>query len=272
MEKTVNTQSTLSAPHARLNLRSPKLSNASRPSWERHGQIAYRFARQAKHDMVNIQCSLRLMETMEKIRQMTGDAGLPPELQPDAVKKKTQTALNQLVSMANDMVLLSQAASPAAYDACRGEPVNTLIRSAIHGRLGEEATLPGGLVHPRGDDRMVVGMGDQLQAAIAAFYFQWTPWCHEHVRAAAARVDITEDSVHLRIAADDVESVAAFARGVEAMNDDAALPPRPDRLSITTCEMALWLARFIIELHGGAVRIDPNDPELALEVSLPTTR
>lgn len=260
------------APPAAPGVKSPSPANVSPALWDRHAKIAYRFARNARHDMVNIQCSLQLIEVVEKIRGVAGDEGLPPELQPQAVKEKVNIALKQLVSVANDMVLMSQAGSAASYYDCRHETVQQLLQEAIISRLGEESSPPAGLQSPDCAARRTVVLGDELSCAIATFYFQWTPWCHDHGKAAGARIEFNDDSFTLLIPTDDAEPVASFARQLADMPNDQALPPSGDSLSVSTCELALWLARFIVLIHGGMVRVDPNDPHLMLRVSLPTTR
>lgn len=249
----------------------PSLSNISGAMWERHETIAYHFARHARHDMVNLQCSLKLSDTAEQIARMTGQA-LPPELQPEAVKAKTSQALRRMIGTANDMVLLNQSTNKAAYRSCRTDSVQRLLAEAIEARLEGELNMPAGLQDPQLEGLQTVMLGDQLPAAISTFFFQWTRWLQPENAVLRASAIWMADILRLRFPADNLESVAMFARNLAGLNAENPFPPGGDNLASTTCESALWLARFIVMIHGGAVHIHPDDPELNLDIYLPMTR
>jgi hypothetical protein len=153
----------------------PSLDNQMASEWEVHRELAYIFARHVRHDMVNVQCSLQLIEVVEKMREMGGDVALPPELQPDQVKIKVRQALKQIAAMCNDLVLLSQAANPAAYRHPHVLTGRELLETAVSARL-TDTVLPADFVASPAAEARMVSMGDMLQAAVAACCFQWTPW------------------------------------------------------------------------------------------------
>ncbi|MBI1336922.1 MAG: hypothetical protein GC164_08170 [Phycisphaera sp.] len=248
----------------------PSLKNHSEVQWHLHGDLAYMFARHVRHDLVNLHCSIQMMETVEKIRKVAGDAGIPPELAPDQVALRVKDALRKVVSMSNDMTLLAQAANPASYKNTRTESINDLLTGAILNKTTDEIPTPDNLVNL--PERLIVCMGDSLIHALSSFYFQWTPWNTPHTRAAKATAKTLDNAVRITIPSDDTEHVASFARNIKALKADATRSMVESPLTVSTTELALWLARFIVELHGGEVNIDPNDPELAFTIYLPTTR
>ncbi len=249
-------------------VRAPSFENEPASSWSTHSEIAYRFARHVRHDMVNIQCTLQLFEVAQKLRDAGGPAAVPPELQPEALRLKVNASIQQLVGHANDLVLLSQATHRGAYTDPHTLTLGELLEGAIGQRITGDLPRPAFLVAP--PSARVVVMGDMLAAALTPCFFQWSPWSTTCVRAAQATVRVADRSVVLRFPADDVEALAGMARRLNEQADDARHPVLRNILSVPTTELALWLARFIVHLHGGTLSIDANDPDLAVEVRLPT--
>jgi hypothetical protein len=115
-------------------------------------------------------------------------------------------------------------------------------------------------------------MGDMLAAALSALFFQWTPWLLENHHAQRLSFGLREHALILAIPADDTESVASFARRLANSQRNPLASIHQNALAVTTTELALWLARFIVTLHGGTVTAHPDDPTLSLRITLPTAR
>lgn len=266
-DMTASPSTCLPAGQTRAGVGSPSLENVSDREWRRHQEVAYMFVRQSRHDMLNVCCALQMMEMVEKIQEAGPSIPLPPELQPDIVKRKVREALTQVVSMVNDTALLSQASNPVAYRSAHSMTVSELLGAAFSGR-GEGTAEPSRILAHEEEGR-VACLGDELQAALAAFYFQWTPGIHPHDNAAGATLERAPGVVRLNIPADDIEAVAAFARRLKeiAGRDEEPLIGNP--LAACTTQSAFWLARFIVMIHGGCVTLNPDDPRLAIRVELP---
>jgi hypothetical protein len=245
----------------------PSLDNQSEADWEAHREVAYVFARHVRHDMVNVQCSLQLIEVVEKMRELGGDMALPPELQPEQVKIKVKGAIKQIASMCNDLVLLSQASNPAAYRGPHALTVRELLEAALGSRLGDAGALPVGFTTGPDSEARVVAMGDMLQAAVAACCFQWTPWLHATaepigVLAAGERTITLTFPILDPVAGGFSPKLARVpARGMRTVLEEALTTP--------TSELALWLARFIILLHGGTLTAEPGRSGDCLCLNLP---
>ena len=245
------------------------MTNQTTAQWEQHAQISYLFARHARHDLANIHCAMGMLETIEQMQEAGDNTPLPPEMELTTVKAKLKIDVKQLISISNDLVFLSQAASPVAYKPIHNAPLNTLIEDAIHLRLPENHPFPSdNLIEQIGSSR-VLAYGDQLTAALTAFYFQWTPWSTDHTNAARVSASLSKSQITFKFPTDDTEPVAGFARRLHSQETDPLVSLADQILSSTTTELALWMARFVILIHGGAVNVDPNDPGLTLQVTLP---
>jgi hypothetical protein len=249
-------------------LRKTSLENQDEGSWRRHGQLAYLFARHVRHDMMNIAGALTMLEAVQRAQEKMPSAKPPPDLEPAQVKIKMQRNIRHLISVGNDLVLLSQGACRAAYQPPHAFAVRELIDEAVGSRLKAGDARPTRLLEIPQSQR-VLTLGDMLQAAVAAFYFQWTPWYHEHCGAAKAWFRGTEEEIELVFPADDTEIVGAFARRLRQDEETALAEVIEKALCIATAELALWMARFIVGIHGGRVHVDVDDPELAVHVRLP---
>ncbi len=253
-------------------VRTPSLDNQTRQQWDRHTQVSYLFARHARHDMANIHCTLRMFEMVQSMgADGDDDTPLPPDLQPDAIKAKTEADIKKLISLSNDMALLSQAVNPWAYQPSHTRSISGLLDDAILSRLDTDHPAPNQGVLERVDGYSILVLGDALVAALGAFYFQWTPWMTAHTQASQMTAQITDQQLTLAFPADDTESVASFARRLHSKESGPLASVADQALSLTTTELALWMARFIVLIHGGGVNADPNDPLLTLRVTLPIT-
>ncbi len=252
-------------------LAQPGLDRQTPAQWELHAQLAYVFARHARHDLANVHCGVQMLEMVEQIQDGGGvEVPLPPELEPEQMKLRMRGDLKRVVSISNDLVLLSQAASPAPYRHATALPLQTLFEQAILNRLLDDAPPPA-LTNLPADARVLV-MGDMLPAALSAFFFQWTPQLTDLHRARQLRVQVQETCCVVDIPADDQEVVASFARRLQSPSDAGLTALVETNLSITTSELAFWLARHIVRVHGGYVTADPHDPDLNVRVVLPLTR
>ncbi|MGE5611816.1 MAG: hypothetical protein ACM359_21390, partial [Bacillota bacterium] len=152
----------------------PGLANKNERDWQQQEQITYLFARHARHDVMSLQSTLSMLEMVQRMSPKEGDPPLPPELQEDQVRAKVRAAIRSLSSMAHDVILLTQATNSAAYAPAVTLGIADLLEDAIGSRLKEGDPSPTGLFEgtPAGQVR---ALGSLLQAAVAAFYFQWTP-------------------------------------------------------------------------------------------------
>jgi len=251
------------------NVRPPSLTNQTPAQWDQHTQIAYLFARHARHDLINIHCAMGMLEAIEQTQETGNGDPLPQEMGIATIKAKLNIDVKQLISVSNDLIFLSQAASPAAYKPTHIASLATLIEDAIHLRLPENRPVPSAnLIEQIGSSR-VLAYGDQLTAALTAFYFQWTPWSTNHTNAARVSASLGKNQITFNFAADDIEPVARFARRLHSQETDPLASLADQILSSTTTELALWMARFVVLIHGGTVDANPNDPDLTLRIMLP---
>lgn len=250
-------------------IRPPSLDNLSSRQWAQHAQIAFLFARHTRHDLANIHCALGLFEMVEHLGAQEDSMPLPPELQPDQIKEKVGLDVKQLISISNDLVMLSQAANLPAYQPINTVSLGTLFEDNVLSRLDPESSLPPQKVADALGAQRVIALGNTLGAAISAFYFQWTPWMHPHGRVAGISVKSSHNRVTLGFPADDTEAVASFARRLQADPASAMSSISEQVLSTTTTELALWMARMIVLIHGGWVDADPDDPGVTIRVTLP---
>lgn len=250
----------------------PSLENLSPIQWQQHGEIAYKFARHARHDLANIHCSLGMLDIVQRVQATDNAVAVPDELQPDQIKAKMSEDVKKLVSISNDVIMLSQSTNASAYQSVYTLPITTLLESAIGSRLADEhPPLPPGVFEPL-DGKNALVYADPLVAALAGFYFQWTPWLNPHTNASRLQVYVDDDRFTISFPADDPESVASFARRLHSREASPMTAMLEQELSVTTTEFVLWLARFIVLIHGGCVDVNPNDPLLTLHVTLPIVR
>jgi hypothetical protein len=252
-------------------LGAPSLDNQSAAEWQAHRELAYVFARHVRHDLVNVQCSLQLIEVVEKMRELGGDLDLPPELQPDQVKIKVRQAIKQIASMCNDLVLLSQATTEAAYRGAHSLSVAELMETAVGSRLGEQGALPVGLSEGPAGRAHVVAMGDMLHAAVAACCFQWTPWLFSPADPVCA-ASILDQAVLLSFPVLDRAMAARYVQKLPLLSGPSVHPVLQEALTTPTSELALWLARFIVALHGGSLSVAAGAAGDFLLIHLPLTR
>lgn len=259
-----------SLPQAHTSIiQTPSLDNASVRDWEAHSQLAYYFARHARHDLANIHCALGMLEMVEQIQADHPQTPLPEELNLENIRTKSRMDVKKVISISNDLILLSQAASHAPYQAMQSTSLREIVEQQITCRLTNHEHQPLSLLEQL-DNIRVVAMGDMLGVALCAFYCQWSPWAQSHANAAQATVQINARQIALHIPADDLESVSQFAQQLDATREDEPLSlPLQQCLTTSTCTMALWLARHIIIVHGGSVSIDPNHPQDSLTIYLP---
>ncbi len=248
-------------------LQPPSLENQTATQWAMHQEVAYVLARHVRHDMVNVQCVLQLCDVMEMLEASGGE--LPPELQPALVQTKIKGAIRQLTHMGSDLVYLSQAANQVAYRKGSILALADLFQAAWSNRLASDGPLPPHLMDASLRAGRLVVMGDLLQAALAACCFQWSAALHpaqglEHITARCE-----ERALDLCFAPLDREALGGFARRLRLVGPQPPHPAVEAGPGISTTELALWMARFIVVLHGGTLAIDADDPDLKLHVRLP---
>jgi|GEM_PF-2556580 len=249
--------------------RTPALGNQSAELWRKTAELAYLFARHVRHDLANVHCAVQMLEIIEQIEEDgPSDTPLPPELQPNVLKQRMRTDLRRVVSISNDLILLSQCASHPAYIPPETMTVQQIIDSAIIERLGGTLPDPQQIVDNMVDESLL-SMGDMLGTAISTFYFQWTPWQSEHEAASRSTMCCRDGLLEISIPADNTEDVASFARKLGGFHASVFEHIIESALSISTAELAFWLARHILIVHGGSVTVDPNDPDLTAKITLP---
>jgi hypothetical protein len=183
------------------------------------------------------------------------------------VQFKVKHAIKQLASMANDLVLLNQGANPAAYRNPRAVTVGEVLEMGLGTRLGDAGTLPPELMAAPAAQQRIVVLGDMLQAALSACCFQWTPWLHG-LGDPICQLAAQGQTARLIFQALDGPLIEAFARRVEPAGGQSGVAAN-DALAASTGELALWMARFIIAVHGGTLAVTSDQGARALEVVLP---
>jgi hypothetical protein len=261
---------TSTASNQNMTVQSPSLNNQSQREWETHAQLAYLFARHARHDLANVHCALGMLEMVEQIQTDYPDTPLPEELNFENIRIKSRQDVKKVISISNDLVLLSQAAALPPYQNLQTSLLASLIEQHITNRLDSQQPRPDLLLSETLNTR-VVAMGDMLGVALSVFYCQWTPWSQAHQQASLTTVTHAPNLVRLHFPADNVEMLSQFANQLDASQPDEPLAlPLQQHLTTSTGTMAMWLARHIIITHGGTVSIAPDNPANSLTVSLPT--
>ncbi|MFG0250693.1 MAG: hypothetical protein ACF8OB_17545 [Phycisphaeraceae bacterium JB051] len=251
-------------------IQAPSIENQPAQLWQDHAHLAYCFARHARHDLANVHCALGMLEMVEQIQADHPDMPLPEELNLDTIRTKARQDVKKVISNSNDLVLLSQAASTYAYKPVQSTSLGALINQNIVERLDNQQPRPDQLI-TQTIDTQVVAMGDMLGVALCAFYCQWTPWSQDHHNAAKTTVKQQRHELSMHIPADNVDILKQFAiQLASSAHDDPLDTPLNQHLTTSTGTMALWLARHIIVIHGGAVCIDDNAPEKGVTIYLPT--
>lgn len=256
--------------HHLLSTQSPSLKNQSQRDWEAHAQLAYCFARHARHDLANIHCALGMLEMVEQIQADHPELPLPEELNLENIRIKARTDVKKVISISNDLILLSQSANTYSYQSAQVMSLGSLIQQQIVERLDSHESRPEALMADTTDIR-VIAMGDMLGVALSACYCQWMPWSQVHTNAVKASMTRNPHSVTLHFPTDNLEMVSQFAEQMASSQPDDPLSiPLSQHLTTTTGTMALWLARHIIIIHGGYITADADKPENGLDITLPT--
>ena len=251
-------------------IQAPAIDNQPPQIWQDHARLAYCFARHARHDLANVHCALGMLEMVEQIQADHPDMPLPEELNLDTIRTKARQDVKKVISISNDLILLSQAASTYAYQPVQSISLGSLINQNIVERLDSQQPRPDQLITDT-INTQVVAMGDMLGVALCAFYCQWTPWSQDHHNAAKSVVKQDGHELTMHIPADNIDVLMQFAFQLANAQQDAPLDtPLNQHLTTSTGTMALWLARHILIIHGGAVSIDENAPENGVTICLPT--
>jgi hypothetical protein len=251
-------------------VQAPSIDNQSPQSWQDHAHLAYCFARHARHDLANVHCALGMLEMVEQIQADHPDMPLPDELNLDTIRTKAKQDVKKVISISNDLILLSQAASTYAYQPVQCMSLGALINQNIVERLDNHQPRPDNLIADTVDAR-VVAMGDMLGVALCAFYCQWTPWSQDHHNAANTTSRLNRSELTMTIPADNVDILRQFAiQLANAQDEDPLDTPLNQHLTTSTGTMALWLARHILIVHGGSMCVDQDAPEKGVTIVLPT--
>ena len=86
----------LNPAHSRT--QSPCLDNQSQRQWDTHAQLAYYFARHARHDLANVHCALGMLEMVEQIQADYPDTPLPEELNVENIRIKAREDVKKVIS------------------------------------------------------------------------------------------------------------------------------------------------------------------------------
>ncbi len=248
-------------------LQSPDLHHAA--PWDHYQRIAQLFTRGLRHDVVNLHCSLKLAESLHRLRAENPDMPVPDELRPESVAERVRHNTRLLANITHDGLMLTQAANRWVYHDVHSLPLSQLLHEAIHHHLDDDLELPALISDPQLAQCQVMAMGDMLTAALSVCLFQWSPRTHAHHFLQNMRCDCSPDRCRakLSIPIDDPASVLSFVKHRLELAHHANHPILTQNLVITTAELALWLAHFIFELHGADVQV--NDASDTLIVSLP---
>lgn len=247
-------------------LRPPSLRNRSEQDWESCAEVSYRFARLARHDMLNLQTGSQLLDVVERM-QASGQAGQVPEhLKPDRIKKQIRQTNARIINIAGDVVLLSQCANRIAYRPARTELLAGVLRDAICSRLPKDAQPPSSIEKDLGNASVVV-MGDSLRTALTVFFFQWTPEFGEADRITEMDVIIRGNHAELLFSVPD-SNAEEFASVLGEGAGSPRLGEVSDDLADSIIARAAYLACHVTMVHGGAVDFQGGEAP-RLSVSLP---
>ncbi len=248
-------------------LQSPDLDHAA--PWDHYQRIAHLFARGVRHDVVNLHCSLRLAESLHRLRAENPDMPVPDELRPESVAERVRHNTRLLANITHDGLLLTQAANRWVYHDVHTLPLSQLLHDAITSHLDDDLEPPTLLNDPQLAQYKLMAMGDMLTAALSVCLFQWSPRTHAHHFLQTITCACSPDRCRatLCIPIDDPASVLSFTQHRHELQQHANHPILTQNLVITTAELALWLAHYIFELHGADMQV--NDASDTLIVSLP---
>jgi hypothetical protein len=247
--------------------RAPRISNAGPEAWKIAAAVSYRFARQARHDLLNLQNGLNLVRFIQSMPPGE-DASAKLDLPMQRLMEISQHTTEHAVAMAYDMAALCQAGNSIAYETAQAQNLGDLLDESLYRRpLGCEQ-----LVEPIRDETSsihVVEMGAMLRAALAALVFQWSPRTDQDCSDwPPIEVIADERQATLQLPMRDADS----AQHVLACRCHA--PQRvhcmisPAVVHSTGC-MAICLAIHVIQVHGGYVAIEGDEPPQYYRVVLP---
>ena len=251
-------------------LRPPSLDLLSPFAWQVHQNLAYMFARRVRHDLINVQSAFQMVEMVEELRQAGSNIPLPPGFEPQEVQKRIRIALRQVGNMTNDITFLSQITNPAAYRHSFTQSPQALLNTAILNRLGSEAPLPDAITDPNLENNLVLSMNGMLESAITAFYFQWTPGLHPHTAVQHFTAKLHSDRLVLSFPIEIPQEVEPFLNELNQLPQYDSPPAIPDEVALNASTAALWLARFIILVHGGNLCLGTSlDHQPTVHIALP---
>jgi hypothetical protein len=133
--------------------------------------------------------------------------------------------------------------------------------------LGDGGALPPEVISTPAAQQRIVVLGDMLQAALSACRFQWTPWLHGLDSPICALV-AQGSSAHLTFPTLEGSLIGGFASRAASTGGQNGVVTN-DALTAPTGELALYMARFIIAVHGGTLAVTSNRRTEALELVLP---
>lgn len=247
----------------------PSLLNASTLEWETHSELDYILARHVSHDLINMQCKLQLVDTIERMLASGQIAERPPGFGPEEVRQLIRATLSQVAAASHDAGLLTQATAKAAYRHVCRKSLGDLLNAILGDRGQVDSAVLERLLPPSIAELMVVELGDMLSAALGACAFQWAGGSGMPVAVPVIALDAALGMVRLTFPALQRDPVASFAERV------ALLPTQVDHLAIanslgtTTTELALWQAGFILKIHGGSLTAEAPGNEARLIASIP---
>lgn len=238
--------------------------------WDAWGYAAYLLARHGRHDIVGLQCTVQVLEMVEKMQASGQTANLPDTLRPEVLIGRIKADVRKSTNMACDLLLLCQAPVKGAYTQAEAMPVVTLLDDAVFKRQPPEDDDQRQLAESCQQAKLLA-YGPMLATAISTFAFQWTPFLLARRAVTGMQMAIDSDSARLHVTLEPNAELETFLKLLAHEDDQAILTSIRDRsMSVPTIELAFWMARLIVQVHAGDVRVEqPADAPTKVIVALP---
>jgi hypothetical protein len=257
----------------RARTRAPKLANVNEANWTAMRVLGYRLARQVRHDIVNLQTGMQMLEAVEQMVQAGGAQDLPPDTNLEELRQSAKLDFHRTVQMSSVVSFLAQAGNPEAYAPSRCVMLSEMIELGITSQLPAGDPMVGALQTMCGGIEMVA-MGDMLPMALNTCFFQWAPMLHDPVQARQTKVMCNGYGFEISIPADDLEGVTQFRTHAQSELSTLAREVAEGSLRMVTTALALLTAGHIMAVHGGSLAVEgrPEAPTLSLSLPLPQCR
>lgn len=241
--------------------------------WDAWGYAAYLLARHGRHDIVGLQCTVQVLEMVEKMQAQGQAANLPETMRPEVLLGRIKADIRKSTNMACDLLLLGQAPVRGAYAPIEPMLLVTLLDDAVFrrqapGTVDEEVQQR--LAESCGQARLLA-YGPMLATAISTWAFQWTPYMLARSAVGGMQLALEPTCAKWRVALEPSSELESFLKLLAAQDDQAILASIRERaMSVPTIELAFWMARLIVQVHAGRVLLEDSADQVSmLIVELP---